>query len=214
MKHDWIDITFPISNQMVTWPGDPPVQLSKSSQIGCDHADANVTHLSMSAHTGTHIDAPLHFIENGKDIASLDLATLTGKVYVCPIENEVEITVAELQQRNMEGVDKILFKTVNSQKDWINSPFFESYVHLSTDAAQWLVNLGVTCIGIDYLSIGGMENGVAVHKILLGAGITILEGLNMKDVQPGLYEMVALPLKIIGADGAPARVLLREILNE
>ena len=165
----------------------------------------------MSAHTGTHIDAPLHFIKNGKDIAALDLESLTGVVQIIQIEDERKITLEELTKHDLTRAGKIIFKTVNSSVDWSRSPFKKDYVHLSADASQYLVTLKIKTVGIDYLSIGGEEDGEKVHHILLGAGITILEGLNMKGILPGLYEMVALPMKIQGADGAPARVIIRAI---
>jgi arylformamidase len=211
MTHHWIDISFSISEDIVTWPGDPKVKLSKASEIGREGADANVSSIFMSAHTGTHIDAPLHFIKDGKDIASLDLATLTGQVQIVEITDHTQVTKSELLQHNLKGIDKIIFKTVNSRSDWSKKAFNDRFVHLGIDAAQYLVTLGIKTVGVDYLSVGGMDNGTEVHHVLLGAGITILEGLNLTDILPGVYEMIALPIKIKGADGAPARVIVRQI---
>ncbi|RZK45016.1 MAG: cyclase family protein [Pedobacter sp.] len=211
--HPWIDITFPISNGMTTWPGDPPVQLKRMSTIGMEGALANVTTISMSAHTGTHIDAPLHFIRGGKDITQVEPETLIGYTKLFHITDPQQITFSELKELPIEDGDILLFRTRNSEKNWINSPFKEDYVYLSVNAAQYLVKTGVKCIGVDYLSVGGMDNGVQVHKILLSAGITIIEGLKLNDAVQGLYEIVALPMKIQGSDGAPARVVIRRITD-
>lgn len=211
---DWIDISYSLFPEMVVWPGDEKVSIRKTAQIGQDGSDANVTAISMSAHTGTHIDAPLHFIENGGDITSLPLSALTGIVKVIEIKNLQEINIDELRQHSITKDDKIIFKTVNTETNWINEPFKANYVYLNPEAARYLVSVGVTTIGIDYLSIGGMETGIEVHKILLGADIVIIEGLNMAAIDPGSYEMFALPLKLTGADGAPARVIVRRVAND
>ncbi len=211
--HPWIDITFPISNGMTTWPGDIPVQLRRTATIGVLGSDANVSTLSLSAHTGTHIDAPLHFIKGGKDITQIPVEDLIGYSKIFHITDPQQITFSELKEMPIEDGDILLFRTRNSDKMWINTPFKEDYVYLSTSAAKYLVKMGVRCIGVDYLSVGGMENGVDVHRILLNAGITIIEGLRMQDVVPGLYEIIAMPMKIHGADGAPARVVVRRITD-
>ena len=211
--HPWIDITFPVSNGMTTWPGDQPVQLKRTSTIGVDGATSNVTSLSMSAHTGTHIDAPLHFIRGGKDITQVKVEELIGYTKIFHITDPQQITFSELKELPIEEGDILLFRTRNSDTNWINVPFKEDYVYLSINAAQYLVKVGVKCIGVDYLSVGGMENGVEVHKTLLNAGITIIEGLKLNDVVPGLYEIIALPMRIQGADGAPARVVIRRITD-
>ena len=211
MSHNWIDVSTPISAEIVVWPGDDPVSISKRSQIGINGAEANVSSIRMSAHTGTHVDAPLHFIAGGADVTALDLDSLVGPVQVISIADQRQITGAELAGHSIEPGSRVLFRTVNSDKDWLRSPFDPDYVYLSSEAAQYLVSLGIRTIGVDYLSVAGEENGAAVHRLLLGAGITILEGLMMKDIAPGTYEMVALPLKLEGSDGAPARVILRRI---
>jgi arylformamidase len=198
---------------MTTWPGDIPVQLRRTATIGVQGSDANVSSLSISAHTGTHIDAPLHFIKGGKDITQIPLEDLIGYTKIFHITDPQQITFSELKELPIEEGDILLFRTRNSDKTWINASFMEDYVYLSTNAAKYLVKMGVRCIGVDYLSVGGMENGGDVHRILLKEGITIIEGLRMHDVVPGLYEFIALPMKINGADGAPARVVIRRITD-
>lgn len=205
----WIDITAIISPDLVVWPGDDAVRITKRSAIGVDGAEANVSMLSLSAHTGTHMDAPLHFIENGKDIMRTDIDALIGHAKVFHITNETEITYQEIKDLPIEQGDRILFRTRNSEIDWETLPFMEDYVYLTPEAARFLVEKEVKTIGVDYLSVGGQENGVEVHKILLGAPVHIIEGLKLNNVEPGDYEMICLPMKIKGADGAPARVVIK-----
>jgi arylformamidase len=206
----WLDITIPIRNGMVTWPGDRTVTVSKSSTIGVNDAEANVTAISLSAHTGTHIDAPLHFMPDGTDITTIPFDHLIGPAKVIHITDAHQITFSELKEADIESGDRLLFRTRNSDSDWSMQPFMEDYVYLSTNAAQYLIKLGVMCIGVDYLSVAGEENGKEVHQLILGEGITIIEGLDLRAIVPGNYEMIALPMKIAGADGAPARVLIRK----
>jgi arylformamidase len=210
MKNSWKDITVDIENDMVHWPGDVPVKIQRTKEIVKD-GDANVTAFSMSAHTGTHIDAPLHFIKDGKDVTQIALDKLNGKTKIFQIEDEQQITLEEIKNFEINNGDRILFKTKNSDEDWTMQPFNEKYIYLGTDAANYLKEKGIVCIGIDYLSIAGRANGEEVHKILLGAEISIIEGLNLRNIEPGLYEMVCLPMKLKGADGAPARVAIRKI---
>jgi arylformamidase len=210
MNNSWIDISVFIQDSMVHWPGDVPVRIWQTSAIKKGD-EANVTALSMSAHTGTHLDAPLHFIDKGKDVTEIPFENLIGNARIYEIKDKHEITLDEIKHFEISKGDRVLFKTKNSDHDWTMQPFNEDYIYLSTDAANYLKNKGVLCIGIDYLSIGGEKNGEEVHKILLGSEITIIEGLNLRDVQPGLYDMICLPLKIKGADGCPARVIVRKI---
>jgi arylformamidase len=209
-KNSWIDISVTIQDGMVHWPGDERVNLHRTSSIN-DGEEANVTAISMSAHTGTHIDAPLHFIKDGKDVTQIALDKLTGEANIFQIENEQAITLEVIKNFEINKGDRVLFKTKNSEKDWTMRPFNKNYIYLATDAAKYLKEKGVACIGIDYLSIAGEINGAEVHKILLGAEICIIEGLNLKNIEPGFYEMICLPLKLKGADGAPARVVIRKI---
>ena len=206
----WLDVTLPISNGMVTWPGDKRVEVSKSSAIGTNGSEANVTAISLSAHTGTHMDAPLHFFPDGTDITHIPFIHLIGPAKVIHITDPHQITFSELKEADIEKGDRLLFRTRNSDSDWSMKPFMKDYVYLSTNAAQYLVKHGIICIGVDYLSVAGEENGREVHQLLLGEGITIIEGLNLKTIVPGTYEMIALPMKIAGADGAPARVVIRK----
>ncbi len=210
MSNSWIDISVFIQDSMVHWPGDIPVRILQTSLINKGD-EANVTELSMSAHTGTHLDAPLHFINKGKDVTEIPFENLIGRAKIFEIKDKHAILLNEIERYEISKGDRILFKTKNSDHDWTMMPFDENYIFLETDVAKFLRDKGVACIGIDYLSIGGAKNGEEVHKILLGSEITIIEGLNLRGIEPGLYEMICLPLKIKGADGSPARVIIRKI---
>lgn len=173
--------------------------------------DANVTNLSMSAHIGTHVDAPLHFIRNGKDVSSIQMNRMVGPARVIEIRNTELITVEEIIPHNITKGERILFRTVHSNADWSMEPFKRDYIYLSTGAAKYLVEKGVYTIGVDYLSVAGEENGLEVHRLLLSHEILIIEGLNLRNVEPGNYEMICLPMKLEGADGAPARVIVKKV---
>lgn len=207
---DWIDITHPIVHNMVTWPGDVPVTLERTSSISKGDG-ANVTVISLSAHTSTHMDAPLHFIDNEADISVLPLEKITGKAKVIEIKNKEQITAEELSEYQIEKGDKILFKTANSEINWPECNFLEKYVHITPKAATLLKEKQIDLVGIDYLSVGYGDDQTLVHQTILGNDIWIVEGLNLKGIKPGNYELVCLPLKLVGSDGSPARVIIRKL---
>ncbi len=208
----WIDITTTIEDGMVHWPDDEPVNIKLTSSIK-QGANANVTGISMSAHTGTHIDAQRHFVDGGEDITQIPLHALVGEAKVFHILDKTSITLSEIQQKSIEKGDRVIFKTHNSTVDWPMQEFMKDYVYLATDAAQYLREKGVLCVGIDYLSIAGEMNGAEVHRLLLTQKIVIIEGLWLKDVDEGKYDMICLPMKIKGSDGGPARVIIRKRFN-
>lgn len=206
------DVSIPIRNSMPTWPGDPVVENRLVSSLD-QNGEANVTYIQMSAHTGTHIDSPKHFLMDGKSIDQLDLNILLGQVEVIEIENSVTIIdrsfLEKLARKNWPS--RVFFKTNNSNRRLLeNENFDTNFSALSPGAASYLVEHGVRLIGIDYLSIAPFENGTDSHIVLLSNDVIVIEGLNLADIQPGNYEMVALPILLDGADGAPARVLLIE----
>lgn len=209
----WIDITACIQNDMLHWPDDIPVKIRKSSAI--QNGDvANVTALKFSAHTGTHIDAESHFFSEGEDTLQIPLNHMIGPVTIFRINNEHSITLKEIKSFLIKSGDRVIFKTKNSDIDWISEPFNKNYVSLDADAAIYLSEIGISCIGVDYLSIAQFDQATIVHRILLEKKILIIEGLILSNVNPGNYEMICLPLKIKDADGAPARVLLKKINNK
>jgi arylformamidase len=211
MGGGWIDISVSIMSGMVTWPEDPPVEISRRLSIERGD-DYNISFVSMSAHTGTHMDAPLHFIAAGAGLERMPLDATVGKARVIEIADPVSIKPDELSGNGIEPGERVLFKTSNSDRPWPEQPFMEDYVYLSVEGARWLAGSGVACVGADYLSIAGMGPQAAqTHTLLLEAGIWIIEGLYLAGVSPGDYELACLPLPLRDADGAPARAIIRPL---
>jgi arylformamidase len=202
----WLDATTPIRDQMVHWPDNLGVTVGRT--LSQDRGDAaNVTELHLSAHTGTHVDAPLHFTTGAGDTTSLDLGQLMGPARVVAIQDPKSISLAEVQQVEIKPGDRLLFKTRISSSEWSTEPFKPDFVALDGDAARHLRDAGVVTVGVDYLSVGKAD----AHHALLDAGICVIEGLALQHIEPGEYELLCLPLLIVGSDGAPARVLLRPL---
>lgn len=204
----WRDVSVPIRDGMVHWPGDPSVEIVRRESIAAGDA-ANLTAISMSAHTGTHMDAPLHFLDRGEAIDALPLDAAIGPARVIAIEDAEAVRAGELRGHEPRAGERLLLKTANSARRWWEEGFAEGFVHIEPDAAELLAASGVALVGVDYLSVGGMQTGAATHRHLLGAGIWIVEGLDLSTVESGEYELICLPLRLAGADGAPARALLR-----
>jgi arylformamidase len=209
LSGDWIDISVPIYTGMVHWPDNPPVLIERMQDLSRGDA-ANVSKIELGAHTGTHMDAPRHFLADGAGLDEMPLDATIGQVRVISIEHPQAILPTELEAHNLQAGERVLFRTQNSERCWKNDQFIEDFVYISAAAAQYLVERQVRTIGIDYLSVGGyVYDGVETHQILLSAGIWLIEGLNLSAVKPGTYEFICLPLRILGADGAPARAILR-----
>jgi arylformamidase len=205
----WIDVTLPLRTGMVRWPGDPGVKIERRLSIDRGDAD-NLSVISMSAHTGTHMDAPLHFLESGAAMDEMPLSAVMGTARVIEIADPESIKPDELAPHKIRHGDRILFKTLNSSRAGQADAFLKDYVHISKEAAKFLARRKVRTVGIDYLSVGGYRRGgVQTHVTLLKAGIWIIEGLDLSAVKPGYFHLLALPIKIAGGDGAPARVLLK-----
>lgn len=205
----WIDISVPLHPGMVHWPGDPEFQSHLAQSL--EQGDAcNLTAITTSVHIGTHMDAPKHFLATGAGIDELPLQAVLGPCRVIPIKDKEAIRPAELRNFKLRAGERLLFKTRNSSRGWRTSQFLRDFVHISREGAQYLVDCGVQTVGVDYLSVGGFGDGVETHQILLGARIWIIEGLNLARAPAGRYELVCLPIKIRGSDGAPARALLRK----
>lgn len=204
-----IDITLPLSTRSLHWPTDTPMRLWRTSQI-TKGAQSNDTRIEMSLHSGTHYDAPLHFLKNGKSLDKIPLNVFCGSVYVAHFPNIKKITAANLEKLRMpKGVSRILFRTSNSA-NWSvkNAPFRENYVGLSSDAAEWLARKKFNLVGIDYLSVAQYDEIKPVHDMLLKSNIAILEGLDLRKAMKGIYQLIALPLLIPGTEAAPARAIL------
>lgn len=207
------DITLTISPSMPVWPGDPAVELTQVSFID-KGANANVSHLSFGVHTGTHVDAPHHFLNDHQTIESLPLELLTGLCYVLHLDDNIPHISADVLEAAQlpEGVTRILFRTRNS-KIWADgiTEFQTNFVAVPLDGAEWLVRRGIKLVGVDYLSVSPYKNSRPTHEALLKAGVVILEGVDLSRVAQGFYNIYCLPLKIAGSDGAPARVILKSM---
>jgi arylformamidase len=203
----WIDVTVPIRRGMVHWPGNPPVQI-ESTEEELEGGRCRVSKLSLGAHTGTHVDAPVHFDVPGGGVESLPIAALIGLARVIEVRGQ-SIDHADIESIQLPPGGRVLFKTSNSARCWDTDEFVPDYVYLTEEAARRLVEGQIQTVGVDYLSIGGPVDGARAHRVLLEAGVCILEGLDLRQVSPGMFEMIALPMLIPGSDGAPARVLLR-----
>ena len=209
------DISVPLIDGMPIYPGDPAIQIQDWKALS-NGDEANVSLLHFGAHTGTHVDAPAHFIEGAQQVESLPLDVLIGEAEVVEVPNNAEsIDQVFVNERCSRGVSRVLFKTRNSGF-WKAAPseFQRSYSYLELEAAEQLVTNGVRLVGIDYLSIESFKHeGHPTHLSLLSRGVVIVEGLNLTDIFPGKYELICLPLRIRGGkgDGAPARAVLRTL---
>lgn len=203
------DISLPISEALVVWPGDPPIRICQPSHL--ERGDlATVTRLDLGAHTGTHVDAPAHFVRGGAGVDTLDLEVLVGPAWVIHLPEAKAITADLLATRAIPpGTERLLFRTRNSDR-WARgeAAFFEGFVGVTEDGARWLVERGVRLVGVDYLSVAPFADPAPTHEILLRAGVVAVEGLDLSGIEPGAYQLVCLPLKLVAGDGAPARAIL------
>lgn len=209
------DVTVPLSNELPTWPGDPEVQIRDWQSLS-NGDGANVSVLNFGAHTGTHVDAPAHFIEGAAKVETLALDVLIGEAHVIEVPEDYHaIDEAFVLAHCAPGTTRVLFKTRNSRFWSEPEPeFHRDFTYLDLNAATKLVQQGTKLIGIDYLSIEkfGVHDH-ETHRTLLSHGVIILEGLNLSDIAGGKYELICLPLRLRSSkgDGAPARVVLRTI---
>src|SRR5262245_26371761 len=207
-RDGWIDLTVGIRNNMVHHPGDPGVELTQTKHL--DRGDpATVSQLSLGVHTGTHVDAPVHFIGGAPGVDEFSIDAMIGPARVIEILDKEVCTAQDLAAYDIRAGERLLLRTNNSSRCWNVDTFVEDYAHLDTSAARLLAERRVRMVGIDYLSIGRGNEGPEVHRILLRAGVVIIEGLDLSRVDAGFYDVVCLPLKILGGDGAPARVAVR-----
>jgi arylformamidase len=197
---------------MPVWPGNSGVRIVPVKRMATGDKN-NLSRLECGVHTGTHVDAPWHFLEEGSTVEQLPLDVMIGEAFVAYLP-EVDIITAETLARLTlpDGTTRLLLHTRNSEL-WETgiTEFRKDFTALTSDAAQWLVDQGIRLIGVDYLSVHRYGDGPLIHQILLKAGIIIIEGLNLTDVAPGKYELICLPLRLDGAEGAPARAVLRKL---
>ena len=199
------DVSVPVRPGMIIYEGDPDLELERWESMA-EGATANISRLSLGVHTGTHVDAPLHFLDDAPGTEAIDLAKLIGPaVVVDGLALDGAVDAAALAGLGIpEGAERVLLKTPNSRL-WESDTFTPEFVRLDGSGARWVVERGIAAIGIDFLSIGDHE----AHRVLLSAGVVPLEGLDLREVEPGEYELICLPLRLYGSDGAPARVVLR-----
>jgi arylformamidase len=204
------DISVPIRSGGVVYPGNPKISITPQQAIS-QGAGANVSRLDFGSHTGTHVDAPKHFFDDGVGVDALPLDVLMGPARLIAFADAVTcVGEAELAPHDLDGVTRLLIRTRNSA--WLtrnDEEFHQDYTYLAPDGAAYLADLGVQLVGVDYLSIEQFHSGHhRTHRILLERGIVILEGLMLTEPPPGDYELRCLPLRLAGLDGAPARAVL------
>lgn len=208
-RRPWIDVTVPLSPATPHWPDVPDVGMKRLANMDRG-AVCNVTWLEMSVHTGTHMDAPLHFLNGAIGMDQMPLDATIGPARVVEVKDAEFIQARHLAAIRPRRGERLIFKTSNTGRCWDGQKFVKDFVYISQEAAAELARLGVRTVGVDYLSVGGFfKDGVETHHHLLKAGVWIIEGLDLRDVKPGLYDLLCLPLKTLNCDGAPCRALLR-----
>jgi arylformamidase len=205
------DLSVGISPTLPIWPGNPGVEIVRMQNM--DKGDhANVSRLSLGAHTGTHVDAPVHFINGAAGVDTLPLDVLVGPALVIELPSVPVVSAPDLDGAHIPaGTRRLLIKTRNSTY-WANgdTTFHEDFVGVAVDAANWLVAHQVALVGVDYLSVAPWKQGTPTHRALLEAGVVIVEGLNLSGIAPGTHDFACLPLKLVGSDGSPARAIITE----
>ena len=212
LRVSFIDISVGMHPDFPRWPGTPGFSLEWFKRLEAGDS-CNNSRLDSDVHVGTHVEAPLHYIQEGKTVDRLPLDVLIGPAWVAYMPDVMAVTAANLSALALpDRIERLLLRTGNSTL-WAagKRDFQPDFVALTEDAAHWLVEKEIRLVGIDYLSVQRYKDGPAVHKILLGAEVVIVEGLNLADVEAGQYELICLPIKIIGAEGAPARAVLRPL---
>jgi len=208
----YLDISLTLSSELPRWPGSPPVELTRRRDMARgDHVNDGA--LSFGLHSGTHVDAPVHFLADGADVTHLALDALIGPAVVAVLPDVESVTARDLEGLRLPAdTRRLLLRTRNSE-GWRRGDreFQKDFVALTADAARWVVERGLCLIGVDYLSVQRFHDAPETHIVLLKAEVVILEGLNLAEIEPGPYELIALPLKLAGADGAPTRAVLRKL---
>ena len=222
---DLIDITIPFRNGMVHWPSDPAPRIERIMDVNKGDK-VTMSKLQMISHTGTHIDAPLHFVPKGGTIDEMPLDTMIGPARVIEIKDAESVKLEELTPYDVRPGERILFKTQNSSRLYKTDEFSKEYVFVSYEAAEYLVDRGIVLVALDYLSICKYETEAdwdsvteyltksdmhRVHRIFLEKGIYILEAVNLSGVEPGEYELICLPIKLERGDAGLARAVLRPL---
>ncbi|HKP15603.1 MAG TPA: cyclase family protein [Gemmatimonadaceae bacterium] len=204
------DVSVPVRHGGLVYPGNPPISITAVQSIAQGDT-ANVSRIDLGSHTGTHVDAPLHFMDGGAGVDELPLDVLVGPARLIAFGDEVmAVGEAELRRHDLRGVTRLLIKTRNSA--WLasgSSEFHPDFTHVTPDGAEYLVSIGVRLVGVDYLSVEQFRSPHhKTHKTLLSNGVVIVEGLVLAEPPPGDYELYCLPILLAGLDGAPARAVL------
>ena len=214
LPRGWYDISVPLKQGMVYFPTDPlPPKIYRYSDRALG-SKVTMSMLEIISHTGTHIDAPLHFIPDGSTISDMPIEATIGPARVIAIKDRESIKAAEIKKYNIKKGERVLFKTRNSPAGYEQEKFNDDYCYLDESAADYLVEVGVRLVGIDFITIGSYkrpENIGKTHTALLGAGIYILEDCALGHVPPGEYELLCLPLLMWNGDAGPSRAILRPL---
>ncbi len=205
------DLSVGISPTLPVWPGNPGIEIARTQDM--DKGDhANVSRLSLGVHSGTHVDSPVHFVNGATGVDTLPLDILVGPALVIDLPDVAAVAATNLEDAQIPaGTRRLLIKTHNSTY-WANgdTEFHTDFAGVAVDAANWLVAHHIALVGVDYLSVAPWKQSTPTHRVLLEAGVVIVEGLNLTGIEPGLHDFACLPLKIIGSDGAPARAIITE----
>jgi arylformamidase len=204
------DISLTLSPECIRWVTSQPMELIERKRTSRGDTN-NSSSIHASAHAGTHVDAPFHFVPEGQTIEMLPLDLFIGPARVCAVDAGSHITAAEVAHAGIEGESRVLFKTRNSRllQKGVYDP---SFVAFSVDGAKALVDAGIKLVGLDYLSAAKADEQVPVHRAFLDRGVILLEGVDLSEVPPGRYELFCPPVKLAGSDGAPCRAVLRELV--
>jgi arylformamidase len=203
-----LDVSVPLDAALASYPGNTPYSLEPIKRLARGDS-SNVSTLHMSAHSGTHVDAPRHFFDQAPGAEGLPLEMLCGRARVIELTTRKAITAEDLAQRDLSEDVRVLIKTHNSRL-WGSPEFHQDFIGVAESGARYLVEHGIKVVGVDYLSVEAFKTpGAPAHHVLLGGGTIVIEGLNLRDIEPGIYDLLCLPLLVVGSDGAPARVVLR-----
>ena len=205
----YYDISLKLSGEMVRWVTSPPLEIVERRRMAKGDSN-NSSAVSMSVHSGTHIDAPFHFVEQGTTIDELPIERFVGPALVCAVDAGRYITKEHVAELPLRGESRVLFKTRNSQL-LHRTEYDPDFAAFSVEAAEALVERGVELVGLDYLSIAHADEQVPVHRAFLDHGVVLLEGVDLSAVEPGRYELMCFPIALHGCDGAPCRAVLREL---
>lgn len=207
-----LDISLPLHRDLPVWPGSPGMRLTSLASLDAGD-EVNVSQLEIELHTGTHVDAPRHFLADGPTVERLDLAALIGEATVAHLTETQAVTPADLESLDLPpSTRRLLLRTRNSDL-WARHDrhFRPDFVALTAAAARWIAEREIRLLGVDYLSVQRFGDDPQTHRVLLAAGVVIVEGLDLSAVAPGTYELICLPLPLVGAEGAPARAILRPL---